>query len=101
MRFIFFFPVGETDRTTSTLFPQKLQRFTLFFDSALAATSVFDFPFSAICYLLSSSKYFSHQVKQFKFPLQSPGTQFAIKLSFTGFVHPVQVKAQQETSQNF
>jgi hypothetical protein len=43
-----FFPDGETDKTTSTLFPQMLQRCTLFFASALDETSVFDFPFSAI-----------------------------------------------------
>jgi hypothetical protein len=34
--------------TTSTLFPQNLQREILPFVSALAATLVFDFPFSAI-----------------------------------------------------
>jgi hypothetical protein len=48
MRRSLFFPVGETDKTTSILFPQMLQRCTLFFASALDETSVFDFPFSAI-----------------------------------------------------
>jgi hypothetical protein len=48
IRFIRFFPDGETDKTTSTLLPQMLQRCTLLFASARAPTSVFDFPFSAI-----------------------------------------------------
>jgi hypothetical protein len=47
-RFILFFPDGETDNTTSTLLPQMLQRWILPFASALAETSVFDFPFSAM-----------------------------------------------------
>lgn len=47
-RFILFFPVGETAITTSTLFPQMLQICILFFASALAETSVFDFTLSAI-----------------------------------------------------
>jgi len=48
MRFILFFPVGETAKTTSTLFPQMLQIWALFFASALAETSVFDLTLSAI-----------------------------------------------------
>ncbi len=47
-RLIRFFPFGETARTTSTFFPQLLQNCALFFDSRRAATSVLDFPFSAI-----------------------------------------------------
>jgi hypothetical protein len=47
-RFILFLPEEETDKTTSTLLPQMLQRCTLLFASARAPTSVFDFPFSAI-----------------------------------------------------
>jgi hypothetical protein len=47
MRLILLFPDGETERTTSTLFPQLLQQFPLPLFSALAATSVFDF-FSAM-----------------------------------------------------
>ena len=47
-RFILFFPVGETAKTTSTLFPQRLQICALFFAPALAETSVFDFTLSAI-----------------------------------------------------
>jgi hypothetical protein len=47
-RFILFFPDAETANTTSTLFPQMLQRWILPFASALAETSVFDFPFSAM-----------------------------------------------------
>ena len=43
-RLILFLPVGETDMTTSILFPQALQSRAEFFDPALAATSVFDFP---------------------------------------------------------
>jgi hypothetical protein len=47
MRLILLFPDGETERTTSTLFPQLLQKLPLPLFSALAATSVFDF-FSAM-----------------------------------------------------
>lgn len=43
-----FLPVGETDITTSTLLPQRLQSFAEFFASDLADTSVFDFTFPAI-----------------------------------------------------
>ena len=39
-----FLPVDETVITTSTLFPHKLQWRPIFFEPALAATSVFDFP---------------------------------------------------------
>jgi hypothetical protein len=50
-----FFPVGDTDITTSTLFPQRLQSLAEFLDSALAETSVFDFAFPDIT--LSSFPY--------------------------------------------
>jgi hypothetical protein len=50
MRLIFFLPSGVTDRTTSTLFPQLLQHWDLFFEPARAETSVLDFPFSAILF---------------------------------------------------
>jgi hypothetical protein len=43
-----FFPEGETDMTTSALFPQERQSPTLLLNSALAATSVFDFTFPAM-----------------------------------------------------
>jgi len=48
MRLILFLPVGETDMTTSTFFPQLRQKCPLLLDPALAATSVFDFAFSAM-----------------------------------------------------
>jgi hypothetical protein len=48
MRLIFFFPDGVTAMTTSTLLPQRRQVCVLFFDSALAETSVFDLAFSAM-----------------------------------------------------
>ena len=47
-RFMLFFPVAETDNTTSTLFPQKLHVRTALLASALAATLVFDFTFPAM-----------------------------------------------------
>ena len=43
-----FFPVEETAMTTSILFPQKLQSRAKLFESALAATLVFDFTFPDI-----------------------------------------------------
>jgi len=48
IRLILFFPDEETDKTTSTLFPQLLQHCTLFLFSARDETSVFDLTFSAI-----------------------------------------------------
>jgi hypothetical protein len=71
MRLIFFFPVRERAMTTSTLFPQKRHRCTLFLASALAKTSVFDFPFSAIFNLLSFSYLGNHK----NYPAHLPGTQ--------------------------
>jgi len=56
-----FFPVGDTDITTSTLFPQRLQSFAEFLDSALAETSVFDFAFPAITVSLLSSYNFPQE----------------------------------------
>jgi len=48
MRFILFLPVGETDMMTSTLLPQIRQMLDVVLFAFLAATSVFDFFFSAI-----------------------------------------------------
>jgi len=48
IRLIFFLPVAVTDITTSTVFPQMRQVLAMVFMPALAATSVFDFFFSAI-----------------------------------------------------
>ena len=49
-RFILFFPVDETAMTTSTLLPQLLQSRPMLFESARAATSVFDLTFPAMMF---------------------------------------------------
>jgi hypothetical protein len=69
------FPVGETDRTTSTLLPQMLQRWILLFASTLAPTSVFDFfsaifkpPFYSEKSILAITKLFLPRLSSTQFP---------------------------------
>jgi len=64
-----FFPVGETDITTSTLFPQFLQRRAEFLASALAETSVFDFAFPDIMYSSFPSFQYSQKTTQIYFSI--------------------------------
>lgn len=71
-RFIFFFPEGETAITTSTFFPQLRQSCALLLFSALAATSVFDFPFSAMIHPPFAILYSSD-----RFYVQSPVSLFS------------------------
>jgi hypothetical protein len=76
-RFILFFPVGETDKTISTLLPQMLQRCILLFASVRAPTSVFDFPFSAI----SIPPFFFQFIRLKVIPLvHSSGTHFPLSV---------------------
>jgi len=93
VRFILFLPEEVTDKTTSTLLPQMLQRCILLFASARAPTSVFDFPFSAI-----SIPPFFCQFKCLKIvcPVNRSGTHPPVPSFPDGLVLLAQVKTCQE-----
>jgi len=79
--------------TTSTLFPQQLQRWTLFLASALAETSVFDFPFSAIAFL---PPFYSISVKDLSVPYYSRAHAFPTTF-FLGIATSGRAKHSDET----
>jgi hypothetical protein len=92
MRLILFLPVGETDKTTSIFFPQLRQKCPLFLDPALAATSVFDFGFSAMTIPPFSSAFFRshflssaspHETRGFPFERPLPDCSRHYRQNFT------------------